>query len=106
MQQQLDGLCRRLAVEQMRSNSMKKILVGALALALSAVPSVAQSMEDLNIQIHGFATQGFLYSTQNDILSTNSTSGNAGWTEAVNPGAVGYISKATPHEGVKVLAVK
>ena len=25
---------------------------------------------------------------------------------AHNPGAIGYIGKATPHEGVKVLAVK
>jgi ABC-type phosphate transport system substrate-binding protein len=25
---------------------------------------------------------------------------------AHNPGAIGYISKATPHEGVKVIAVK
>jgi ABC-type phosphate transport system substrate-binding protein len=25
---------------------------------------------------------------------------------AHNPGAIGYISKATPHDGVKVLAVR
>jgi hypothetical protein len=62
---------------------MKRLLVGAMALVLGAIPATAQSLEDLNIQIHGFATQGFLYSTNNDIMTTKSTSGSAGWTEAV-----------------------
>ena len=43
----------------------------------------AQSLEDLNIQIHGYATQGFLYSTRNNFLTTNSSDGSAAWTEAV-----------------------
>jgi hypothetical protein len=34
-----------------------------------------------NIQIHGFATQGFLYSSTNNYLSTNSSSGSLGWTD-------------------------
>jgi hypothetical protein len=62
---------------------MNRILVGAMALALGVVPIAAQSLDDLNIQIHGFATQGFLYSTNNDVMTANSSSGSAAWTEAV-----------------------
>ena len=62
---------------------MKRMLT-ILAVSLAgALPAVSQSLEDLNIQIHGFATQGFLYSTNNDILTTDSSGGSAGWTEAV-----------------------
>lgn len=64
---------------------MKKILVGVVAgmLVLWAVPARAQSLEDLNIQIHGYATQGFLYTTNNNIFTTNSSDGSPAWTEAV-----------------------
>jgi len=62
---------------------MQRILVGALALALGAATASAQSLEDLNIQIHGYATQGFLYSTHNNILTTSSTNGSPAWDEAV-----------------------
>jgi hypothetical protein len=63
---------------------MKKILVGAIALALGAgAHGFAQSLEDLNIQIHGYATQGFLYTTNNNILTTHSSDGSPAWTEAV-----------------------
>jgi hypothetical protein len=63
---------------------MNRILV--LAFALMLLPTqygTAQSMEDLNIQIHGYATQGFLYTTQNNIFTTNSSDGSPAWTEAV-----------------------
>jgi len=67
---------------------MKRILVGAMALILGAIPASAQSLEDLNIQIHGYATQGFLYTTQNNMLTTSSSNGSPAWTEAViNVGA-------------------
>ncbi len=67
---------------------MKRILVGALALALGAIPATAQSLDDLNIQIHGYATQGFLYSTNNNFFTTSSSNGSPAWTEAVmNVGA-------------------
>jgi len=36
-----------------------------------------------NIQIHGFATQGFLYSSSNNYLSTDSSSGSLAWTDGV-----------------------
>jgi hypothetical protein len=63
---------------------MKRILVGAIGLALGAcTQGFAQSLEDLNIQIHGYATQGFLYTTNNNILTTHSSDGSPAWTEAV-----------------------
>ncbi len=58
-----------------------------MALAVLFVPLsphlAAQSLEELNVQIHGYATQGFLYTSQNNILTTNSSGGSAAWTEAV-----------------------
>ena len=39
------------------------------------------AQEFSNIQIHGFATQGFLYSSNNNYLSTNSSSGSLAWTD-------------------------
>ena len=71
---------------------MNKILVSALALALGAISSSAQSLEDLNIQIHGYATQSFLYTTQNNIFTTSSSNGSPAWTEAV----VNITSQPTP----------
>jgi hypothetical protein len=40
-------------------------------------------MDDLNIQFHGYATQAFLKTSQNNILTTSSAGGSAAWTEAV-----------------------
>ena len=58
-------------------------LLIALALALRTTSGSAQSLDDLNIQIHGYATQGFLYTTQNNIFTTSSSNGSPAWTEAV-----------------------
>jgi hypothetical protein len=68
---------------------MKYFFVGALALAFGATQGAsAQSLDDLNIQIHGYATQGFLYTAQNNILTTNSSDGSPSWSElVVNVGA-------------------
>jgi hypothetical protein len=61
-----------------------KRFVAILAVSLAgALPAVSQSLEDLNIQIHGYATQGFLYTTQNNIFTTASSNGSPAWTEAV-----------------------
>ena len=79
---------------------MNRLLVGAMALALGAIPATAQSLEDLNIQIHGYATQGFFYTTQNNIFSTNSSNGSPAWTEAV----VNLTSQPTPKLRVGVQA--
>lgn len=40
-------------------------------------------MDDLNLQVHGYATQGFLYTNQNSWNGTDSENGSAAWTEAV-----------------------
>jgi hypothetical protein len=45
-----------------------------------AVRLVAQELE--NLQIHGFATQGFLFSSNNNCLTMKSSSGSLQWTEA------------------------
>jgi hypothetical protein len=62
---------------------MHRLLIGAMALVLGSVSAGAQSLDDLNIQIHGYATQGFLYTTNNNILTTSSSNGSPAWTEAV-----------------------
>jgi hypothetical protein len=54
-----------------------------MALALGSLSASAQSLEDLNLQIHGYATQGFLYTTQNNIFTATSSNGSPAWTEAV-----------------------
>jgi hypothetical protein len=72
-----------------RTLAGNRILAGALALVLGAVPAVAQSLDDLNIQVHGYAAQGFLYTTHNNVFYADSTNGSPAWTEAVlNVGAV------------------
>jgi hypothetical protein len=63
---------------------MKRIFAGALALmAFASTVSRAQSLDDLNIQFHGYATQAFLKTSQNNFLTANSSGGSAAWTEAV-----------------------
>lgn len=64
---------------------IKSIVIGGLAIALAtgSVDGLAQSLDDLNIQVHGYATQGFLYTTQNNLLTTRSSDGSPAWTEAV-----------------------
>ena len=61
---------------------MRRMLLTA-ALLLGGVSARAQSLDDLNIQIHGYATQGFLYTTQNNIFTTQSSNGSPEWSEAV-----------------------
>jgi hypothetical protein len=43
---------------------MKRLVASIFALAIAALPAGAQSLDDLNIQIHGYATQGFLVHNQ------------------------------------------
>jgi hypothetical protein len=43
----------------------------------------AQSLDDLNLQIHGFATQSLIYTAANNWNTTNSSDGSPAWTEAV-----------------------
>ena len=46
---------------------------------LCAVRLASQDLE--NLQIHGFATQGFLFSSNNNYLTMKSSSGSLQWTE-------------------------
>jgi hypothetical protein len=63
---------------------MKRLMIALLGGLLgTAMQGSAQSLDDLNIQIHGYATQGFLYTTNNNILTTRSSDGSPAWTEAV-----------------------
>jgi hypothetical protein len=62
---------------------VRKLLISAMVVALGAASASAQSMEDLNIQIHGYATQGFLYTTQNNAFFADTSDGSPAWTEAV-----------------------
>lgn len=61
---------------------MAAAMLGLVAVAGAACAS-AQTLDDLNIQIHGFATQSYIYSTQNNWNTTDSSNGSAAWTEAV-----------------------
>jgi len=71
---------------------MNRSLICILAFALGTAAAAAQSLDDLNIQIHGYATQGFLYTTQNNIFTTSSSNGSPAWTEAV----LNVTSQPTP----------
>jgi hypothetical protein len=63
---------------------MKRLLIAFYGCFLGvSAPGYAQSLDDLNIQIHGYATQGFLYTTRNNIFTTNSSDGSPAWTDAV-----------------------
>lgn len=60
---------------------MKRILLVLFALAIAAGVATAQDSEE-RVQIHGFATQGFLYSSANNYLSANTSDGSARWSDA------------------------
>lgn len=59
------------------------VLGVCVLLASRGRPAAGQTLDDLNIQIHGYATQAVLYSTHNNWNTTDSSDGSAGWTEAV-----------------------
>jgi predicted patatin/cPLA2 family phospholipase len=59
------------------------IIVAACMVCSACAQLMAQSMDDLNIQIHGYATQAVLYTTQNNMFTMSTSDGSAAWTEAV-----------------------
>jgi hypothetical protein len=63
------------------------IIVSFTIFASALAP--AQDWE--NIQLHGYATQGFLYSSKNNYLTMNSSSGSLQWTD----GAISVMDKVT-----------
>ncbi len=58
---------------------MPRRVFAALTLAVCAASVAAQDLG--NIQIHGFATQGFLFSSNNNYLTMQSSRGSLQWTE-------------------------
>jgi hypothetical protein len=54
-----------------------------LALLSAAMGLFAQSLEDLKIQIHGYATQGMVYTTNNNWNTMDTSDVSAAWSEAV-----------------------
>jgi hypothetical protein len=77
-----------------------RFLIAASMLLFASASASAQSMDDLNLQIHGYATQGFLYTTNNNILTTSSSDGSPAWTETV----VNVSAQPTPKLRVTVQA--
>src|SRR6202050_5974925 len=71
------------AADWRRTMRKGAMLAAAAALGMCGGSLGAQSLDDLNVQIHGYATQGFLYTTQNNIFYANSSDGSPAWTEAV-----------------------
>lgn len=67
----------------MRRCSVAATILLFLHFFWSGSTATAQSMDDLNLQAHGYATQGFIYSTSNNWNTTDSTGGSAAWMEAV-----------------------
>jgi hypothetical protein len=58
---------------------MPRRMLLVLLLCGCSVGLAAQDLE--NLQIHGFATQGFLFSSHNNYLTMSSSSGGLQWTE-------------------------
>jgi len=61
---------------------MNRALIGAIVVALVTAAASAQNSGDQNLQIHGFATQAFVYSTNDNYLGMDTSSGSTAWTEA------------------------
>lgn len=68
---------------------MRRFVFFVLLLCLYSIAVCAQDLD--RIQIHGFATQSFLFSSQNNYLTMKSSSGSLQWTE----GAVSFNDAVT-----------
>ena len=75
------------AIHEIDKNRLTRFLVAATVLASMRFwgggLARAQSIDDLKLQVHGYATQGFMYSTHNNWNTAASSDGSAAWTEAV-----------------------
>jgi hypothetical protein len=65
-----------------KGHKMKRVLIGALTVALATMTAFAQGAGDQNLQIHGFATQALVYTNNNNYLGMDTNSGSTAWTEA------------------------
>jgi hypothetical protein len=70
---------------------MPRPIQAVLLLCICTGSLCAQDLE--GIQIHGFATQGFLFSSANNYLSMKSSAGSLAWTD----GAVSILDSVTPN---------
>jgi hypothetical protein len=68
---------------------MYRRLLVLLFVCSIAIPAFAQDLS--NIQIHGFATQGLLYSNNNSYFTTRSVNGSVQWTD----GAISFTDSLT-----------
>jgi hypothetical protein len=66
-------------IDKAGEDAMSRSIVLLLVVCVCAGRLAAQDLSD--IQIHGFATQGFLFSSNNNYLSLKSSSGSLQWTE-------------------------
>jgi hypothetical protein len=65
------------------------VLAVAAWATISAPAQVRDKLDKYDVQVHGYATQGLLYTTPNNIYTTDSSDVSARWTDArVNVGAV------------------
>ena len=66
---------------------MKAFLTAAIALvvleAVAASSGTAQGVANLDVNIHGYATQGFLYTNHNSWNTTDSENTSAAWSDVV-----------------------
>src|SRR5258706_12949089 len=72
-----------------RGESMFRRILVLITLSLYAGTTVAQDLS--GIQVHGFVTQGFLYSTNNNLFTMKTSEGSARWTD----GAVSFSDSLT-----------
>ena len=59
----------------MRRSCIAATIYILMHLCLSGPAAAAQSMEDMNLQVHGYATQGFIYTTNNNWNTADTTDG-------------------------------
>jgi hypothetical protein len=62
---------------------IKRLYIAAGILLAVGSTAPAQSIDELNIQVHGYVTQGFVYTSQNNWNTTESSDGSAAWNDAV-----------------------
>jgi hypothetical protein len=77
------ALCTSFGVGTGESHLMKRLLIAAMVVLSAAAAGRAQSLDELNVQVHGYVTQGFIYTNQNNWDTTDSSDGSPAWSEAV-----------------------
>jgi hypothetical protein len=62
---------------------MIRVILGCLSLSVGQTAIQAQEFKlwDRTVQVHGFASQGFVYTSGNNWLTMDSTAGSAGFTD-------------------------